>query len=136
MAAISVVAASVKLIGTGKATRLQAAAAVTHGQVVYASGSGKYTAAISTSEAAAAATHIAITPQDTADDYFYAVKDGAVIALGVTGTIGDSFFVDDAVAGSHVPIADIGGGNYKTLTLVCVGADKYRVVLHATGETV
>lgn len=90
---------------------LQVGEAVTKFMPIYASSDGKYYKAVSSSEAAARASAIALTAAGI-DGWTLALRPGSSIALGTLFTAGQVYVVS-ATAGLIAEVGDLAGGQYQ-----------------------
>lgn len=118
MAALTQTAANVGLTDTAGADIevVQGGEAITQGMPVYQQTANlKYFKAdANASQAAAAASAIALTACDADESYFVIAKTGTEVDLGATLTVGETYIVG-AVAGEINPIGDAATGWYPCI---------------------
>lgn len=106
--------------------------AVTAGMPVYKNGN-KYYPCINTSEAAAAAVGIAVTPNAT-DGYGFIQRSGE-IDLGATLTVTETYIVS-STSGAIEPVGDKTTNDWITVLGTASAADKLELKINATGAQV
>lgn len=129
MADLSITAANMNIYDDTGYSRVQGGEAITAGQPVYKKAAdGLYYKAQSDTAAKSHSEGIAITPCNTANDYFLIANLGG-LDLGATLTIGETYYVS-GTAGGIQPAADVGSGEYVCVLGVAITASRLDIKLH------
>lgn len=133
MADLTITAANIALGGVGvQTTEATASEAITQGQVVIQDATTrKWSKAINTSAANAAAGGIALTKAGADGDTFLVATVGPLI-IGATLAVGQTYYLSDT-AGGIMPAADLATGDWVTRLGVAMSATLLKIDIDVTG---
>lgn len=120
MAALSITAGNVRVVGNTTCPTVQAGEAITQGQAVWRASSGKWYLTDADDTAEDAVEGIAVTPADADGDYFVVcTTQGARVDIGATTVKGTVYFAGaNTTPGSLSPFADLGASDAVLPALV------------------